>query len=60
MKSITITDPRILSYYNENPEIDIVTMNNIFIDILRKIPSQSINGNRHQFQEKRAVPFEHT
>jgi len=52
MKSITITDPRILSYYNENPEIDIVTMNNIFIDILRKIPSHSINGNRHQFQEK--------
>ena len=52
MKSITITDPGILSYYNENPEIDIVTMNNIFIDILRKIPSQSINGNRHQFQEK--------
>ena len=52
MKSITITDPRILSYYNENPEIDIVTMNNIFIDILRKMPSHNINGNRHQFQEK--------
>lgn len=52
MKSITITDPAILSYYQENPEIDIVTMNNIFIDILRTMPSQSINGNRHQFQEK--------
>jgi hypothetical protein len=52
MKSITITDPGILSYYNENPEIDIVTMNNIFIDILRKMPSQSITGNRNQFQEK--------
>ena len=52
MKSITITDPKILSYYQENPEIDIVTMNNIFIDILRKMPSQSMIGNLHQFQEK--------
>lgn len=52
MKSITITDPTILSYYQENPEIDIVTMNNIFIDILRKMPSHSMVGNLHQFQEK--------
>jgi len=52
MKSITITDPKILSYYQENPEIDIVAMNNIFIDILRKMPSHNMIGNLHQFQEK--------
>ena len=52
MKSITITDPKILSYYQENPEIDIATMNSIFIDILRKMPSHNMIGNLHQFQEK--------
>jgi hypothetical protein len=39
MESITITDPTILSFYNENPNLDIVTMNNIFINILKSLSS---------------------
>ena len=37
--SITITDPLIVSYYRENTNIDIVTMNHIFIDILKNLSS---------------------
>ena len=37
--SITITDENIVSYYNENPHINIVIMNHIFIDILKKLSS---------------------
>lgn len=36
-KQIVITDETILSFYRENPSIDIVTMNHIFIDILKKL-----------------------
>lgn len=35
--SITITDETIVSYYRENPTINIVTMNHIFIDILKNL-----------------------
>lgn len=35
--SITITDETILSYYRENPHIDIVAMNLMFIDILKNL-----------------------
>lgn len=34
---IVITDDIIISYYRENPNIDIVTMNHIFIDILKNL-----------------------
>ena len=37
--SITITDMAIVSYYKENTSIDIITMNHILIDILRKLSS---------------------
>lgn len=37
--SITITDEVIVSYYRENPNIDIITMNHIFIDILKNLSS---------------------
>jgi len=36
---ITITDEAIISYYRENTNIDIVTMNHIFIDILKNLSS---------------------
>jgi len=36
-KSITITDDTILSYYRDNPHIDIVTMNLMLIDILKSL-----------------------
>jgi hypothetical protein len=36
---ITIKDPTIISYYRENPNIDITTMNLIFIDILKNLSS---------------------
>jgi len=36
-KSITITDETILSYYRENPHVDIVTMNLMLIDILKSL-----------------------
>ena len=36
---ITITDEVIISYYRENTNIDIVTMNHIFIDILKSLSS---------------------
>jgi hypothetical protein len=35
--SIIITDEVIISYYRENKNIDIVTMNHIFIDILKNL-----------------------
>ena len=34
LQNITITDNTIIQYYNDNPHIDITTMNLIFIDIL--------------------------
>jgi hypothetical protein len=37
--SIVITDEVIVSYYRENPQIDIVAMNHIFIDILKNLSS---------------------
>jgi hypothetical protein len=45
--SILITDPNIVSYYKNNPNIDIVTMNNIFIEILNSLSynlSSTINN----------------
>lgn len=37
--SITITDEVIVSYYRENTNIDIITINHIFIDILKNLSS---------------------
>lgn len=37
--SIVITDEVIISYYRENPQLDVVTMNHIFIDILKNLSS---------------------
>lgn len=45
--SIIITDEVIVSYYRENPQIDIVAMNHIFIDILKNLStnlSSTINS----------------
>lgn len=42
-KQIVIDDPIILSYYAENPHIDIVTMNHIFIDILKNLSTNLSN-----------------
>jgi hypothetical protein len=42
-KQIIITDPIIISYYEENNNIDIITMNHIFIDILKKLSSNLSN-----------------
>jgi len=43
MDSITINDEVIVSYYRENPNIDIVVMNHIFIDILKNLSSNLSN-----------------
>ena len=37
--SITISDNKILTFYKNNPHLNIVTMNHIFIDILQKLSS---------------------
>lgn len=37
--SITITDEVIVSYYRDNAHLDVVTMNHIFIDILKNLSS---------------------
>jgi hypothetical protein len=38
-ESITITDPIIVTYFKENPHVNIVTMNHIFINILKNLSS---------------------
>ncbi len=48
---IIITDPLIVSYYRENPNIDVITMNHIFIDILKSLStnlSSNINNTINQ------------
>lgn len=37
--TITITDAKIVSYYNQNKHIDMINMTHIFIDILQKLSS---------------------
>jgi hypothetical protein len=37
--SITITEPSIVEYYSANPHLDIVSMNLVFIDILKNLSS---------------------
>jgi hypothetical protein len=39
MKPITITNENILLFYKENPSIDIVNINLVFIDILKQLSS---------------------
>ena len=41
--SIIITEPSIVSYYQENPNLNIVNMNLIFIDILKNLSSNLSN-----------------
>ena len=38
-ESITINDATIVKYFSENPHLDIVTMNHIFINILKNLSS---------------------
>ena len=38
-KQIIITDETILTFYKENPELDLIAMNHIFIGILKKLSS---------------------
>jgi len=42
-EKIIITDPVIVSYYKENKHIDIITMNHIFIDILKNLSTNLTN-----------------
>ena len=42
-EQIVITDPIIVSYYKENSHIDIITMNHIFIDILKSLSTNLTN-----------------
>ena len=37
MENLTITDPTVLTFYKENPHLDINHMNHIFIDILKQL-----------------------
>lgn len=37
--NITVTDETIITYYKENPHLDFVVMNHIFISILKKLSS---------------------
>lgn len=37
MENLTITDPTVLTFYKENPHLDINNMNHIFIDILKQL-----------------------
>jgi len=37
MENLTITDPTVLTFYKENPQLDINHMNHIFIDILKQL-----------------------
>lgn len=37
MNSITITNEKVLSFYKENPSIDIIAINLVFIDILKQL-----------------------
>jgi hypothetical protein len=41
--TITITDETIVAYYKENPHIDIVTINNVFISILKNLSTNLTN-----------------
>lgn len=43
MEPIVINDPTIISYYRENPHIDIVTINQVFIDILKNLSTNLTN-----------------
>ena len=40
---IIITDPKIIAYYASNKNINIVTINHIFIDILNKLSTNLAN-----------------
>jgi hypothetical protein len=43
-QSITITDETIVSFYNANPNLDIISMNHIFIEILNNL-STNLSSN---------------
>ena len=42
-ESITINDPLIVSYYRENQNLDIITMNHFLIDVLKNLSSNLNN-----------------
>ena len=43
MENITITDHTIISFYKENPHLDINHINLIFIDILKQLSTNLSN-----------------
>jgi hypothetical protein len=48
--AIVIRDPAIIAYYRENPQLDIVAMNHIFIDIFKNLStnlSATLNSTIH-------------
>jgi hypothetical protein len=52
MESIIITEPNIISYYKENPNLDIVNINLIFIDILKNLSSNLSNTINNTINSK--------
>lgn len=44
MEPIVINDINIINFYKENPQLDIVSMNHIFIDILKKLSTNLSNS----------------
>jgi hypothetical protein len=51
-KQIVIDDPVIISYYRENPNLNIVIMNHIFIDILKSLSTNLLNTTSNTINQK--------
>ena len=49
---IIINDPVILSYYRENPHLDFVIMNHIFIDILKSLSTNLMSTTNNTINQK--------
>ena len=52
MENIIITEPNIISYYKQNPNLDIVNINLIFIDILKNLSSNLSNTINNTINSK--------
>ena len=59
LKDIVIKDELIISFYRDNPTLNIITMNHILIDILKKLSvnlSETINNTvREQLRQLHGV-----
>ncbi len=51
-EQIIIDDPVIISYYRENPHLDIVIMNHIFIDILKSLSTNLLTTTNNTINQK--------